>query len=198
VGIGGCQWPTPNPHYRWISLPFTVGTATLVCGFPGLTGWRAPRQWPGYLDDHELLQAMEPQRKLHEPELSRLDPVRPDLCLVKADLARLPPGEHVEEAAHHPAVRRTQAAGQGTTRTAARRGRHSPTRRASHHRAGDPRRPARHTTGSRSPKLGLAGPRRCQARQVVAVPPLRWLSLADAASDSATARTTRRGGAGQM
>jgi hypothetical protein len=37
-------------------------------------------------------------------------PVWPDLRLVKADLARLPPGEHVEEAAQRPAVRRMQTA----------------------------------------------------------------------------------------
>src|SRR5579862_2139632 len=54
-----------------------------ACGFPGLTGWRALRQWAGHLDDHELLQAVEAQRHLDEPELSRLDPVWPDLRLVK-------------------------------------------------------------------------------------------------------------------
>jgi hypothetical protein len=68
------------------------------------------RGGPGDLDDQEVVQAAEAQGDLHEPELSRLDPVRPDLGLAKRGPARLTPGKHVEEAAQRPAVRGTQTA----------------------------------------------------------------------------------------
>jgi hypothetical protein len=50
---------------------------------------------PGDLDDHELLQRAEAQCDLCEPELSRLDPVRPDLGLNKGGPAGLAPGEQL-------------------------------------------------------------------------------------------------------
>ena len=42
-----------------------------------------------------------------------------------------------------------------------------------HHPAGDPPRPAPRTTGSRSPRTWVCVRGRCQARQVVALPPLQ-------------------------
>src|SRR6266567_603953 len=72
---------------------------SLARGAPGLAGRRLAREGSGDLDDHELLQPAEAQRHLHEPELSRLDPVRPDLRLEKAGPAMLLPGEYVEETA---------------------------------------------------------------------------------------------------
>ena len=118
-------WPaTGRPTFRSAAFPGSRAGALRDNGPVTSTIMNSSRRWSRNASSTNLT-------------LRRLDPVRPDLRLVKADLARLPPGEHVEEAAHHPAIRRTQAAGQGTTRTAARRGRHSPTRRASHRRAGD-------------------------------------------------------------
>ena len=185
-----CSRSVPTRRRR----PLTAGAGlsshrppcTLLCcgpGAPGLAGWRAARGWPGDLDDHEFPRAVEAQRHLGEPELSRLDPVRADLRLVKADLPGLPPGDHVEKPLSVPpfaARRRSKisTAHSGTSASAsvltAGAGNHSarssppksisPRRRASHRPASDQRWPAPRPTGSRSPRTWASGPRASPGR----------------------------------
>jgi len=111
-------------------------------------------------------------------ELCWLDPVRPDLDLEKGGPAGLPPGEHVEEAAQRPAVRGTQAVedlhgphgradlgeppgsrgGEPLRAQLAAEG-IGPRPRPSRRPAGDTRSPAPRTSGSRSRRTWVCGPR---------------------------------------
>jgi hypothetical protein len=51
------------------------------------------------LDDHELALVVKTQCSLDKPALGRPNPVPGDLDFHEPDLIRLPPGEHIEEAA---------------------------------------------------------------------------------------------------
>jgi hypothetical protein len=60
------------------------------------------------LDDHELALVMKTQRSLDKAALGRPNPVPGDLDFHEPNLVRLPPGEHIEEAAQLAVIGGTQ------------------------------------------------------------------------------------------